>query len=120
MRNPEIEKVERELILAMKKSDVQQLDALIYDELSFVIPSGQTISKAVDLEAYRSGQMRVTEISITDQQINLTDDIAVVTMMATMSGTYLDAPIDGTYKILRVWKEFNETWKVIAGSSTAT
>lgn len=111
-------KVEHQLISAMKNCDVNQLDALLHEDLFFIIPSGQTITKAGDIENYRSGNMKLTEIHGSDQQIKLFGDTAVVALVVKMEGSFLDHPLDGNYKIIRVWKSFDNCWKVIAGSST--
>lgn len=112
-----IVKVEKEIVMAMKNSDVKKLNELLHEELLFNIPNGQTITKALDIETYSSGNMRIDEIKSTEQEINLIGENAVVSVIVEIKGNYFDNPIDGKFKILRVWKLFNSQWKVIAGSS---
>ena len=112
-----IVKVEKEIVMAMKNGDVKKLNELLHEELLFNIPNGQTITKALDIETYSSGNMRIDEIKSTEQEINLIGENAVVSVIVEMKGKYFDNPIDGKFKILRVWKLFNSQWKVIAGSS---
>ncbi len=110
-------KIEQEILNAMQDCNVQKLDELLYDELLFNIPNGQTITKSVDLETYRSGNMLLSEISSSEQEINLIGDTAIVSVIIEMKGSYFDYSLDGKYKILRVWKLFKNQLKVIAGSS---
>ena len=110
-------KIEKELLNAMKNCDVQKLDELLHEELLFNTPNGQTITKTMDLEAYRSGNMRINEIKSSEQKINLIGDNAIVSVTIDMKGMYFDYSLDGKYRIIRIWKLFNNKWKVIAGSS---
>lgn len=108
---------EKEMLDAMLNSDVDKLSALIHEDLLFNIPSGQTVTKDLDLENYRSGNMKIKVISSSDQSINLIEDIAVVAATITMRGSYLAHILDGKYRIIRIWKLFGNDWKVVAGSS---
>ncbi|WP_298417268.1 nuclear transport factor 2 family protein [uncultured Kordia sp.] len=110
-------KSEQEILLAMKNCDVQKLDELVHEQLLFTIPNGQTITKAQDLETYRSGNMKITEISASAQEIQFIDTTAVVSVIIEMKGTYFEHLLDGKYKVIRVWKLCSTAWKVIAGSS---
>ena len=108
---------EKEILNAMKNCDVQILDTLLHEELLFTIPSGQTITKALDMETYSSGNMKIKEIASSEQEIHLIGDNAVVSVKIEMKGMYFDHILDGKYRFIRVWKSFNDNLKVIAGSS---
>ncbi|MEN7551512.1 nuclear transport factor 2 family protein [Rapidithrix thailandica] len=109
--------VEKALLSAMKNSDTQTLDELLHDDLLFNLPNGDTITKAMDLETYRSGNMIFDEILSSEQQIRLIENNAVVSVTIEMKGTFFDQNIDAKFHIIRVWQLGNDTWKVIAGSS---
>jgi hypothetical protein len=108
---------EKTLLSAMKKGDVETLDELLHEDLLFNIPNGQTITKTIDLETYRSGNMNLNEITSLQQNINLIHDNAIVSTLIEMKGKYFDFSLDGKYKIIRIWKSCNGKLKVIAGSS---
>ncbi len=110
-------KIEQDVLNAMKNGNVQKLDELLHEDLLFSIPNGQTITKAMDLETYSSGNMTISELTYSEQEINLIEDNAIVSVVVEMKGTYFDYSLDGKYKTIRVWKLFNNQWKVIAGSS---
>ena len=107
---------EKRLIEAIKTGNIKELDELLYDNLIFIIPTGQTITKSMDIENYQSGSMIISEIVTDDQIIKSIDDITIVTVNIFLKGKYNGEIIDGKYKYLRVWKQFNNSWKVIAGS----
>lgn len=108
---------EKEILTAMKNCDVQKLDKLLHKNLLFNLPNGQTITKALDLETYRSGSMKIKEISSSEEQTTIIGDNAIVTVTIKMKGIYFNHILDGKYRFIRVWKLFNNSWKVIAGSS---
>ena len=108
---------EKKLTEAMKTNDTKALDELLFDNLVFIIPTGQLITKAMDMENYRLGRMKISEIVAEDPIINTIDDISTVTVTIHLKGKYDGQKIDGKYKYLRVWKLFDNSLKVIAGSS---
>lgn len=112
----EIIDCENRLLEAMKRGDLTVLEELIHDDLIFNIPTGQTITKAMDLDNYRLGILIVSEIISTDQIIATIEDTVIVTVTLHLKANYADQLIDGKFRYLRVWKEFNGSWKVIAGS----
>ncbi len=107
---------EKRLIEAIKTGNIKELDELLYDNLIFIIPTGQTITKSMDIENYQSGSMIISEIVTDDQIIKSIDDITIVTVTMFLKGKYNGEIIDGKYKYLRVWKIVDNSWKVIAGS----
>jgi hypothetical protein len=48
---------------------------------------------------------------------SITDDIATVAVTIHLTGKYMDTIIDEHFRYLRVWKIFDENWKIVAGSS---
>ncbi len=108
---------EKRLLEAMKNGDFKVLDELLHENLIFNIPTGQTITKSMDIENYKSGMMKVSEILATDQMIkSIDDETFTVAVTIYLNGKYSNQIIDGKFRYLRVWKLFNNSWKVIAGS----
>lgn len=107
---------EIELLTAIKDSDVLVLEKILHDDLLFNLPDGQTITKDFDLQSYRSGKMKIDSLEASDQIINIIDDSAVVAVTISLKGTYETNPIKGIFKYIRVWKQFENNLKVIAGS----
>jgi ketosteroid isomerase-like protein len=107
---------ETRLLNAIKASDIKALDELLHDDLIFNIPTGQTITKSMDIENYQSGVMKVSEILVSDQIIKSFDEISTVVMTIHLKAKYAEQIVDGKFRYLRVWKLFGNSWKVIAGS----
>ncbi|GHM99299.1 hypothetical protein WSM22_07890 [Cytophagales bacterium WSM2-2] len=112
-----IAEYEKRLIDAQRKSDVRELELLLHDDLQFVIPNGQIITKAIDLQSHRGGGMKVESNTPSEQAITFIDNTAVVTTTVALKGSYNDQPIDGKFRYIRVWRQFNGEWKLIAGSA---
>jgi ketosteroid isomerase-like protein len=107
---------ENRLLSAIKNGDINTLDELFHDGLIFNIPTGQTITKEMDIENYRSGFMTVYDILATDQIIKTIENISTVVITIHLKAKYADKIIDGKFRYLQVWKQFNNSWKIIAGS----
>jgi hypothetical protein len=119
MKIETIVNAEIELLTAIKTADVAALDKLLHDDLLFNLPDGQTITKEFDLETYRSGKVKIETLEAADQIINIIEDTAVVSVIILLKGTYDNNPIANSFRYIRVWKQFGESLKVIAGSCVA-
>lgn len=101
----------------MRNGDIARLDDLIHTNMRFNMPNGQTVSKEEDLNAYRSGDMKIDEITPHDSRIELIGDNAVVTGTVKILGSFTHSPINGQFRFLRVWKFVKGKWQIIAGSN---
>lgn len=118
MEDSNVVNAEIELLLAVKNADVSALERMLHDDLLFNLSGGQTITKEFDLNSYRSGLMKIEVIEASDQLINVIEDTAVVSVSVLLKGAYDNQPFDGVFRYIRVWKQFEEGLKVIAGSCT--
>jgi Domain of unknown function (DUF4440) len=110
---------EQRLLEAMMARNAEVLDELLHDDLLFNGPDGQTATKAMDLENYRSGNINLYTVTSSDQTVSLIGDNAVVAVTVELKGNYLDQAIDGKFRYLRVWKFVQGRWQVIGGSVVA-
>ncbi|RYE22722.1 MAG: nuclear transport factor 2 family protein, partial [Sphingobacteriaceae bacterium] len=100
---------ENRLFEAMKMGDTEVLNELIDDSIIFNIPSGQTITKAMDLESYRSGILTIYDIFATDQVMRTIENISTVAVTVHLKAKYADQIMEGKFRYLRVWKMTNYT-----------
>lgn len=105
---------EERLRTAMLSSDVELLDELIADDLIFVNHLGQVLSKEMDIEAHRSGNLKMTGIDILDQRIRLLDRVAVTITRVNLSGIF-GTPFEGEFWYTRVWQNRIGTWQIVSG-----
>lgn len=119
MEKTMIGNAENELLLAIKNADILVLERLLHDDLLFNLPNGQTVTKEIDLNVYRSGKMKIDYLETSNQLINIIGDSAVVCVNVLLKGNYDNSPLDGIFRYIRVWKQLDEGLKVIAGSCAA-
>jgi ketosteroid isomerase-like protein len=112
----EIIELEQKLIEAIRTSDLLFLDRILHQDLLFLAPNGTVITKAMDLDSHKAGEMVVEEIKSTIEELNITQDTAVVVLVYDTKGKMLGNPIEGRFKYVRVWKKFDDSFKVIGGS----
>ena len=112
----EIITIENQLIEAIKTSDVTLLDNMLHDDLLFIAPNGQTVTKEMDLASHRSGQMEVEQLIANFENVKVMGDNAVVIVVYNTKGKMLGTPIEGQFRYIRVWKMFADGLKVVAGS----
>lgn len=118
MTKEKIIKLEEELRLAMISSDVAKLNELIDDSLVFISSQGVVCSKEMDLKAHENKIQKITELNQAEQSIQINENNAVVTVLASLKGEYASFDISGDYRYLRIWGKVNNTYKIIAGSVT--
>ena len=53
---------ENRLYEAIKESNINVLEELLHDDLLFVLPSGDVITKEMDLQSYRDGNLKISEL----------------------------------------------------------
>lgn len=114
----QIIKCEENLMDAMKVGNIVAFDELLHDDLIFIIPTGDVITKSIDIENYWSGIMKVDDIKVINRNIKLIQKCAIVVQTIHLKAKYNGQIIDSKFKYLRVWKTFDTKWKVITGSST--
>ncbi len=113
----EIIRNEEMLLSAMKNAELDTLDNLISDKLIFNAPTGDIITKEMDLATYRSGSIIWYSLDCLDREICVINDIAIVSAKVLVKGAFLEQPIEGVVRFLRTWKKFSDRWQVVGGAS---
>lgn len=114
-----IQAAEEQLRLAMLASDVAALEALLDPELLFTNHMGWTFTREDDLDAHRSGMLKIVDLDLSEQCILARGDCAVVSVQARITGRYNGVPSNGTFRFMRTWAPdaVSGQWRVIAASS---
>ena len=110
--------LEDRLIEAMKNSNAAELDVLIDDDLLFTGHDGRRYTKQDDLEAHRSGNIEIYSIETSEQEIKIEGDVAIVSVLKNISGSFFGETQVGIFRFTRVWKLKEGGWKIIAAHST--
>ncbi|WP_449437027.1 nuclear transport factor 2 family protein [Pedobacter steynii] len=110
---------ENKLYNAIKDGNITTLDHLLHDDLLFILPSGEIITKEIDLDTYRNGALKVDQLLPEIENLNIIDDMAVITLTIKLSGKFNEVPFDANYRYIRFWKKFTDGIKVVGGSGIA-
>lgn len=119
MNNQLILALEDKLKTAMLSSDVALLDQLLADDLIFTSHFGQIMSKQDDLEAHRSGFVKIKAIEQSEYRIKRQDNIAIVSVLSRIQGEFGGEESFAALRFTRVWqKNKSDEWQVTAAQST--
>lgn len=110
---------ENKLYIAIKDGNIPVLEQLLHDDLLFILPSGQTITKEIDLNTYRDGALKIEELLPEIENLNIIDDMAVITLTMKLNGKFNDVPFEANFRYIRFWKKFADGIKVVGGSGIA-
>jgi hypothetical protein len=116
MRKEEIIEIENKLVQGIKSSDIKLLDKILHDDLLFIAPNGQIITKEMDLASHRAGEMEVEQLIANFEDIKIIGDNAIVVVVYDTKGKMLGNSIQGQFRYIRIWKMFDVGLKVIGGS----
>lgn len=107
---------ENKLFSAQLVSNVEILDQLLHNDLLAVTPSGQVVTKEMDLNSHKAKTMIIEDASIEIDDIKIIGNTAISTITMKAKGKMLGTAVAGTFRYLRVWKRFDESLKVIAAT----
>lgn len=115
----QILEAEERLRQAMLSSDVSALDELLSPELIFTNHLGQVLRKEDDLDAHRSGLVKITELTPSERHVLLKADAAIVSVRMHLAGSYAGVTLEADFRFTRVWAPSSGgTWQVVAGHSS--
>lgn len=107
---------EDRLRAAMLTSDVSALDVLIDDELVFIGPDGAIYTKSMDLEAHRSGIVRIHRLDPSERQVLPLGEVMVVSVRMETAATIQGQLTEAALRYTRVWRYVDGNWRIVAGS----
>ncbi|REC53463.1 nuclear transport factor 2 family protein [Chryseobacterium piscium] len=107
---------ENKLFSAQLVSNVEILDQLLHDDLLAVAPTGEIITKEMDLNSHKAKTMIIENASIEIDDIKITGDTALSIVTMTAKGSIMETPLKGKFRYFRVWKRFDDSLKIIGAS----
>lgn len=116
IKKEDIIEAENKLFSAQLESNVDVLDQLLHDDLKAVTPTGQIVTKEMDLSSHRVKTMIIEKASTEINDIILFKDTALSIVTMTAKGAMMGTPIEGQFRYLRVWKRFDNTLKIIGAT----
>ena len=112
----EVIAAENRLFSAQLVSDVDILDQLLHDDLLAIAPTGEVLTKEMDLNSHREKAVIIESGSIEIEDTKIQGDTALSVVTMTAKGKINGMPLEGRFRYFRVWKYFDGTLKIIGAS----
>jgi len=112
----DVVEAENRLFSAQLVSDVAILDQLLHNDLIAVSPTGQALTKKMDLDSHKAKTMIIEDASTVIDEIKIIDDTALSIVTMKAKGKMMGTPLEGEFRYFRVWKRFRDGLKVIGAS----
>jgi ketosteroid isomerase-like protein len=115
----EVKALEQQIYDAMRNGDVSVIERLIADDMLFTAHTGQIFTKEMDIQAYKSGIIKVDSVIPGEQIIKVINDTTVaVSVLLEISGVFGGQPASGKFRFLRIWLKNGNSWQAVVGQST--
>lgn len=115
----EVRRLEGLLDKAVVEGDVATFDRLFAKDFTHGSQSGRFRTKAEWMKGKVQGQSSYISFDVTDLQVRVVDDTAIVTGVSKPKWHKSDGSIGtGHFRFLRVWTRLNGTWQVAAFQGT--
>ncbi len=72
----DIIKLEHQLIEAIKTNDTDFIEKVLHNDLLFIAPNGQVVTKEMDLTSHKSGEMTVEQLFPTFEDLNIIGNLS--------------------------------------------
>ena len=99
---------------ASLKGDVATLDKLLADDYIVINEDGTTATKANVLEVVKSGKLKWEAFEISDINVRVYGDTAVVNITSNFKGHFGARDFDGQYRTVRVWVKRKGLWQSVS------
>ena len=113
-----LDDAETRLQAAMVASDVAALSDLLDDSVLYMSADGQALTKRQDLEAHRSGALRIGSLVEEEREVRLTGGGTGVTeVVATLEVVAAGRPMTTRLRYRRAWLH-TDSWRVVTAAAT--
>ena len=109
-----IDTLEEQLRLAMLAGRVEALETLLDDDMTSIDHLGRWANKSQELEAYRTGILKLDQLDVYDRVIKPMVNTASVSLRARIGGTYYGETFSAKVAYTKVWFCRHGVWKVIS------
>ena len=113
-----VAQLEREWAEAVKRQDTQKIDRLQAEEYVFTGPGGEVWTKSRALETIKSGDLQIDSFELSDIQVRVYGDTAVITLRVEWNGRFRGAEISGPQRMTDVYVKRDGRWQCVASQAT--
>lgn len=114
----ELLEVQTHRFQAMIGADLEALEDILADDLTYTHTTGKTDSKREFLDALKSGAANYHSIEPSGVVVRVYDDTAILTGLADMSVSTPERSFSFTCRFTEVYRRENGGWHLVAWQST--
>lgn len=114
----EIRVLEHERNEAILKGDAAALDRMTADDYTFITLRGELRTKAEIVKGFKSGSFKYESREISDLNIRVYGNTAIVTGRSNQKGTENGKDYSGDYRFTRVYFKQHGRWQTVALQTT--
>lgn len=114
----EIRMLEEERNRAILKGDAAALERMTADDYTFITLRGELRTKSEIVKGFQSGSFKYGSRTISDLNIRIYGDTAVVTGRSTQKGSENGKDYSGDYRFTRVYVKQKDRWVSVALQAT--
>jgi hypothetical protein len=107
---------ERQLQAAQRGADVEALDALLHPRVVGAGPDGAVFSKDDDLDAHRSGALRITRLVEESVDVEESERTGVTRVVASVDAVQGGVEVSARLRYTRLWVRDGDRWQVLAAT----
>jgi hypothetical protein len=105
-------------VAAQLKADTNFFGKILADDYTSIRGDGAVITKAQEIEGYKSGGIKYEADDVKDLKIRVYGNTAVTTALMVIKNIRNGKPYGGTIRSTRVWVKRNGNWKCVANQAT--
>jgi ketosteroid isomerase-like protein len=110
----EVKRAEEEYRTAVLRNDASYFERHLSADYVGVDSDGTVSNASQLLAARKAGDYRVREIAVVNQSVHISGDTAVISECMKVEALKKDTKIPSNVQVLRVWREINGKWLVLA------
>lgn len=107
-----------ERFAAMVEADIDRLDEILADELSYAHTTGWVETKEQFIQTVASGVLDYQAMVPRDTDVRIYGEIAVITGFCDLQGLLRGEPVSLTIRFLDVSRRVGDAWQLVAWQST--
>jgi ketosteroid isomerase-like protein len=114
----QLKKLETDRAVAAVKGDVATLEKQTSDDYTFINLYGRMSDKSQMVNAFKTGQTKLTSNELSDMKVRVYGDTAVITGKADIKGTLGGKDVAGQIMFTRVYVKKGDQWQSVAFQQT--
>jgi uncharacterized protein (TIGR02246 family) len=114
----EVKALSDQAVQAYLKGNSSFFEKYYADDGLIIHSDGKLVSKAQELENFKSGNLKYDSIDVRETNIRVYGNVAVAEVMSSVKGTLGGKPVGGDFLSTRTWVKRYGNWKCVAYQAT--